>query len=143
MPSNRNECALKANPQCFWERVKPEWEELDGLFENNNISVSDVDGEINIRNDFVRIEWKLDNQPLTTGQRISLERWSYRMRAPSIAMVVQGNPRQMRPNRLRICVNGARLDWEETDLADFKRRLKSFEAAALKESWLPYPRNTW
>lgn len=136
MPANRNDCALADNPRCFWNQMKPEWEELDGLCTNPRISITDIDAMLEVRGHFLWIEWKVDTyrRPPPQGQEIMLKNLTRALDGKALYIV--GKPRPMQP---MFCIefrSGEKSIWRDIDLDWLKDYIRAFDKEAIA-----HPRN--
>ena len=131
MPANRNDCPLAYNPRCFWNRIKPAWEELDGLCTNPNISITDIDAMLEVAGHFLWIEWKVDTVPrdLPLGQDIMFRNLTRALGGSALHIV--GLPRPMQPMFAVEYRNGKKGGTKEISLEWLKDYIRAWDRAAL------------
>lgn len=113
---------------CFNKIKRPKIEVFADCFPRR-ISFGDVDGVVEINGHFMYLEWKPSTAPISTGQRILIERRT--ADGLSTYLIIAGNAETMKVERYAIAWNGKIKPWEVGTLEDVKQRIRSWVSMAL------------
>jgi hypothetical protein len=108
---------------CFNRLKRPKIEAFAECFPGR-INFGDVDGVVEINGHFLYLEWKAEEVPLKTGQRILIERRT--LDGLSTYLIVAGDAESMKVERYAVAWNGKIGAWEDATLDDVKARIKSW-----------------
>ena len=121
------------NNGCYVKTQTPDWSFLDGVFDNENIKVGDIDGAVEINGYLLILEWKgLQKQGIPTGQSLMFNRIT--KRSDIMVFVITGDPKTSVPESLVIFHKGEILDDLVVDTEYLKKLVKAWETKALEET---------
>jgi len=110
--------------KCYNQTLRPRIEEFAGCFPGK-ISMSDVDGIVEIRGHFLLLEWKAAGGAVTGGQRIMFEQLTALSNKVTV-IVVSGEPRLPQVKSIQIFRNGVGALPESCSTEELKTRLKTW-----------------
>ena len=117
-----------ASDGCYNKTLRPRIEEFAGCFPGK-ISMSDVDGVVEIGGRFLFLEWKSKGGAVQGGQRIMFERLT--ALSPRVTViVVAGHPREMLVEWVQVFEQGRSREPEPCDFAGLHRRIEAWAQRA-------------
>lgn len=117
-----------ASNGCYNKTLRPRIEEFAGCFPGK-ISMSDVDGVVEIGGRFLFLEWKSKGGAVQGGQRIMFERLT--ALSPRVTViVVAGHPREMLVEWVQVFEQGRSREPEACDFEGLHRRIKAWAERA-------------
>lgn len=119
--SNRsNPMRWKCSPEhCFNRLKRPKIEVFAECFPGN-IQMSDVDGEVEIKGHWLRLEWKAQGAPLPLGQEINYKELT--KTTQTVVFIVYGDPENMTVSAFDIAWQGKMMIKQGASLDDLKAR---------------------
>lgn len=124
-PLGYNPIRWDCNANGYYNKtLRPRIEEFASCFPGK-ISMSDVDGVVEIGGRFLFLEWKSKGGTVQGGQRIMFERLT--SLSPRVTViVVSGHPREMRVEQVQVFENGRSREPEPCDFDGLSRRIRSW-----------------
>lgn len=113
---------------CYNLKCRPKIEVFHGCFKGK-ISMGDVDGIVEINGHILIMEWKSRPGTLPTGQRLLLSRIT-KISPLITAIIVVGDPEEMRVESVSVCSGGRIHEPEPIDLDGLKSRMKAWAVRA-------------
>ena len=110
---------------CWIEEVDPKKEAFDQCYPRK-ITMSDVDGIVNIGWNFKFMEWKRVGQEIPDGQRIWHERITDSKPKDFVVFQVWGDPKTMKVDGYKIVRHGIVGEYIEADLEALKKRFSAW-----------------
>lgn len=99
---------------CFNKKKRPKIEMFADCFPGM-ITMSDVDGVVEVKGNFLYLEWK-PSEDISTGQRILIERRTFD--TVSTYIIVSGIAETMVVSAYAIALNGSIREWRGGSMAD-------------------------
>lgn len=113
---------------CYNRTLRPRIEEFAGCFPGK-ISMSDVDGVVEIGGRFLFLEWKAKGGAVQGGQRIMFERLT--ALSPRVTViVVSGHPREMMVEQVQVFERGQSREPEQCDFDGLHQRITAWASRA-------------
>lgn len=120
---------------CYNQKLRPRIEVFAGCFPGR-ISMSDVDGIVEVGGCFLLMEWKSAGGAVTGGQRIMFERLTA-LSPRMTVVVVSGEPREPTVNSIQIFRKGVGSLPEPCDLVSLQRRIAAWAELASRRRIRP------
>lgn len=117
-----------AKSGCYNATLRPRIEEFADCFPGR-ISMSDVDGVVEIGGRFLFLEWKAAGGSVQTGQRIMFEQLTG-LSPKMTVIVVSGHPREMAIETVQVFHGGKAGPAEACDMAGLKARIAAWAQRA-------------
>jgi len=122
----RWDCATSG---CYNKKLRPRIEEFADCFPGS-ISMSDVDGIVEVSGCFLFLEWKSRREPLKTGQKLLFERIT--AHPDTTVVIVLGCPSEMKIESAQVVSGGVFSIEVACDLSRLKSAFSQWAQDATK-----------